>query len=231
MRNAGLTVERVALEALQVNNMNYVNPDILDQEIDVEIDFDAAQKAVDVFYQEHPEISNNKHFWIQTFTGKKFNLFEFTPSSICIEDIAHALSMICRFGGHAKRFISVAEHSILVSYFCNREDALAGLLHDASEAYLGDVSSPFKRTHIYSKYKEIESELQDMIYSKYGILKEPSSVKKADLMMLATESKEFMSPVHPDWKCEYEPIPIKIIGMSPDQAKQAFLDRFRELHE
>lgn len=82
--------------------------------------------------------------WIQTFTGKKFPLDKPDPALIDIEGIAHALSLLCRFNGHCTRFCSVAEHSVHVAREIDLDLAMEGLLHDAAEAYLGDVHSPLK---------------------------------------------------------------------------------------
>lgn len=89
---------------------------------------------------------NNPH--IRTFTDKKFYFLDIRPEHICIEDIAHSLSNICRYGGHCKQFYSVAEHSIACcDRMGNGEDAsvrLWALLHDAAEAYIGDICKPLK---------------------------------------------------------------------------------------
>src|ERR1019366_6268112 len=79
---------------------------------------------------------------IRTYTGILFDFEEPEASPIRIEDIAHALSLLCRFAGHCKEFYSVAEHSVRVSYACPEEHALWGLMHDASEAYCVDVPRP-----------------------------------------------------------------------------------------
>ena len=103
------------------------------------------------------------------------------PEKIKIEDIAHALSMLCRANGHFKSFYSVGQHSIN----CMREAKargysekvqLACLLHDASEAYLSDVTRPVKAE--LPKYKEIEEPLQDMIWNKW--LPEPLTKEEYD---------------------------------------------------
>src|SRR5579885_2784587 len=82
--------------------------------------------------------------WIQTYCGVAFYPLDPRPEEILIEDIAHALSMLCRFTGHVKRFYSVAQHCVYVSHRCDPKDALWGLLHDAAEAYLNDISRPVK---------------------------------------------------------------------------------------
>src|SRR5271165_7548492 len=88
---------------------------------------------------------NRKGDWIQTYTGRVMYPLDPRPEEINIIDIAHALSNLCRFTGHVRTFYSVAEHSVRVSQHCDPKDALWGLLHDASEAYLADMSRPMKR--------------------------------------------------------------------------------------
>jgi 5'-deoxynucleotidase YfbR-like HD superfamily hydrolase len=82
--------------------------------------------------------------WIQTYQGGCFEPFNPHPDQIHIRDIAHALALTCRFTGHCLDFYSVAQHSVMVSQIVSHKHALAGLLHDASEAYLTDVASPIK---------------------------------------------------------------------------------------
>src|SRR4051794_32940266 len=82
---------------------------------------------------------------IITSTGKWFDVFNPNPADVDIEDIVHALSMQCRFTGHTKEFYSVAQHSVLVSLTCPSVDALYGLVHDGSEAYLSDIARPVKK--------------------------------------------------------------------------------------
>lgn len=168
--------------------------------------------------------------WIQTYSGRKFNPLAPVEGAIVIQDIAHALAMLCRFTGHCKRFYSVAQHSVLVSYLCNHEDALHGLLHDASEAYLQDLPRPLKRSGKFENYKEYEHVLQSMIYERFGLdTKEPKSVKIADTLLLATEARDLMGPLHSDWKQPVEPLPMKIEPLGPAEAKNLFMKRFFEL--
>jgi hypothetical protein len=169
--------------------------------------------------------------WIQTYTGKKFFPLNPNVSDICIEDIAQALSNICRFNGHCKHFYSVAQHSVIVSYMCNEEYALQGLLHDSSEGSgLGDWASPVKNSGEFENYKFYEKQLQEMIYKKFNLpIKEHPSVKEADIRVLATEARDLMQPLHPDWNQPAEPYNFTITPLPPKEAKELFLFRFKEL--
>lgn len=132
--------------------------------------------------------------WIETFSGKKFHLLNPHPDEVCIEDIAHALGNVCRFAGHIKRFLSVAEHSVNVSKLCPN-DRLWGLLHDASEAYIGDLSRPMKRlTPVGPPYVEIESRIMRVVCEKFGLPPEmPAAVHAADNAMLMAEKRALMT--------------------------------------
>jgi len=168
--------------------------------------------------------------WIQTYSGRRFNPTNPNPEAIVIQDIAHALSMQCRFSGHCREFYSVAQHSVLVSHICGFENALWGLLHDASEAYLVDMPRPLKRSGKLDAFIEFEHKVQEAVCKRFGLPeKEPPDVKRADTILLATEARDLMSPRHPDWKQPAEPLPFKIESWSPQQAKDNFLKRFTEL--
>jgi len=168
--------------------------------------------------------------WIQTYSGRRFNPTNPNPDAIVIQDIAHALSMQCRFSGHCKKFYSVAQHSVYVSHICNEEDALWGLLHDASEAYLVDVPRPLKRSGKIEGYIEFERVMQEAVCKRFGLpIKEPHSVKKADTKLLATEARDLMHPLHPDWVQPITALPFTIESWSPDKAKDMFMQRFFEL--
>lgn len=103
---------------------------------------------------------------IRTFSGMYINVFDPNPEDIIIEDIAHALSNQCRFGGHVKRFYSVAQHCVFCSDLASPRLRLQALLHDASEAYLVDIPSPIKSE--LCNYKEIEHNLMLVISKKFG---------------------------------------------------------------
>lgn len=168
--------------------------------------------------------------WIQTYTGRRFSPTNPITEAIVIEDIAHPLSMQCRFSGHVKQFYSVAQHSVLVSYICDKADALWGLLHDGSEAYLVDIPRPIKRSGKFDNYLEFEDIMQGAICNRFNLPKDmPASVKVADDLLLATEARDLMSPLHPEWTNMVEPLPFKIVPLPPAEAKALFLARFAEL--
>ena len=129
---------------------------------------------------------------IRTFTGIYFNVFNPTPEMICIEDIAHALSHQCRFGGHLPHFYSVAQHSLYCAQEIQDKDyALEALMHDASEAYLMDVPRPIKGK--LTNYKEIEDKIMRLIADKFSFQwPMPDEVKEIDEQALHTEWEMLM---------------------------------------
>lgn len=130
---------------------------------------------------------------IRTASGIYINVFKIEEQSdrIYIEDIAHALSMQCRFSGHIQTFYSVAEHSLHVASLVPHKHKLAALLHDASEAYLVDIPAPIKPG--LPQYKEIEDRVMHMIAKvydfQYPFAKE---VKDADYAALKFEWDNYM---------------------------------------
>jgi uncharacterized protein len=166
--------------------------------------------------------------WMQTVTGRQFWPLDPRPEDIDIEDIAHALSMMCRFGGHCDRFYSVAEHSVLVSENVPPQDALWALLHDASEAYIADIVRPAKR--FINGYKDIEGRIMAAVCGAFDLpCIEPPSVKRADNAILADEAAQIMGAKPKDWILPEPPLGVRIIGLSPSDAKAAFLTRYRAL--
>lgn len=161
--------------------------------------------------------------WIQTISGRRVDPLNPNPDDLVIDDIAHALSMICRFTGHCLYFLSVAEHSVNVSKICSPADQLAGLLHDASEAYLADIARPVKHTAAMAGYREIEANLQRVLLQKFcGIEELSPGVHFADNQMLATEAAALMKDVT-DWQLPTPHPDIFIRGFSPDNARASFL--------
>jgi uncharacterized protein len=175
---------------------------------------------------------------ILTASGRYFDFINPDPESIRLSDIARALSRICRFTGHTKQFYSVAQHSVLVSQTVPHNLAMEGLLHDASEAYLGDVSSPLKQ--LLPDYKVIEHRVEDAIATKFGLIDPLNShIKNADLRLLVTEKRDlmpspqwFVEEKHTDawaWTKPFYPLPDRIVPMSPDEAYSDFINRYLEI--
>jgi len=166
--------------------------------------------------------------WIQTFLGYQFWPTDPKPEDIDIRDIAHALSMLCRFNGHCREFYSVAEHCVHVSRACPPEHALWGLLHDTAEAYFGDVARPIK--HQFPAFDEMEAQLLKAAAKRFNLpWPIPATVHEVDEAMLATEARDLMEAPPADWKLRASPLPEAIQPMSPTQAEEAFLSRFGEL--
>ncbi len=169
--------------------------------------------------------------WILTFTGKKFWPLDPRPQDIDIRDIAHGLCQ-WRYTAQSPRRICVAEHSVRVSDRVARHGdlvALAGLLHDASEAYLCDLTKPLKMLPEFAFYREAEARLQSMIYALHGIPEEPREVVAADELLLSTEATSIWDKLHPDWPLPVKPLPVKIQTWCWEDAEQRFLDRYAEL--
>lgn len=135
-----------------------------------------------------------------TFTGCTFYVLDPRPEDVCIEDIAHHLSLICRFGGATPTLYSVAQHSVIVSAILDTPEApvdrvLWGLLHDAAEAYVGDMVWPMKRAPELAAFSAIEERVMHVIAQHFGLSwPEPREVKQADLIALATEKRDVRSP-------------------------------------
>lgn len=166
--------------------------------------------------------------WIETFTGLKFHYLNPQPSEICIEDIAHALSLTSRFGGHCEFFYSVAQHSVLVSDNVPDEYKLVALLHDSEEAYIGDLPRPIKRDLGWG-FIEIERTIRDAIFDKFGIKSRETAypiVKRADNLLLSTEARDLMKNKD-GWAELPEPLRETIGCWTPKEAEGVFLSRFR----
>lgn len=167
---------------------------------------------------------------VQLAGGRYFNLLDPWHSELGIDDIAHGLSHLCRFTGHTKRFYSVAQHSVMVSLIVPPTLALAGLLHDAHEAVIGDMSTPLK--NLLHGYREIEREIERSVRSRFGLPGAMhSEVKRADLVMLATERRDLMPDCETLWAIIEGVKPLKEIlnPLPPEEARELFMMRYAEI--
>lgn len=167
--------------------------------------------------------------WMQTHTRRRFYPMDPRAEDIDPEDIAHALSLLCRYGGHIDRFYSVAEHCVLMSRVVAPEHALAALLHDATEAYVVDVPRPLKR--YLADYRMIEDKVWLAIAERFGVnVTLPDDVHDADNRMLLNETAVLMPGVG-IWAGlqGLEVLPVKVIGWQPNRAKREYLKRLAEL--
>lgn len=166
--------------------------------------------------------------WMQVHTGRQFWPMDPRADEVDIVDIAHALAMSCRYGGHCEKFYSVAEHSVLISRHLAPEFKLWGLLHDASEAYASDIIRPLK-PHL-SNYHAIEARLMAVICEKFGLTGDmPIEVKRADNAILGDEKAQVMGPAPGDWHLTEPPLGVRIEGWPPLVAKSKFLHQFYRL--
>ena len=165
---------------------------------------------------------------ILTRSGLYFDFLDPQPDQISVEDIAHALSQICRFGGHSQRFYSVAQHCVLVSRIVPPEHAFAGLMHDAAEAYVGDIPSPLKQ--LLPDFKVIEARVEAAVAAKFGLSTPWSEeVKRADLIALSTEQRDVRKNRDPRGLDAFPPLATLISPVSPVSARALFLQRFQAL--
>lgn len=167
---------------------------------------------------------------MQTFVGEMFDVFNPDPGKIQVKDIAHSLSMICRYGGHTREFYSVAEHSVLMSrYFGERGEydlARAALLHDATEAYMGDLIRPMKVR--MPEYRTTEDILQQVIFLRFGLPPEiPLEVKQADLNIVVDEKAALLYDV--PWGTVTDhmpPLGVDIRCWFPNRAEQEWFNTY-----
>src|SRR3954452_5487143 len=174
--------------------------------------------------------------YLQTVSGRRVNPFEPDPEQLDIDDIARALANQCRFGGHCRVFYSVAQHSVLVSELVEErggdaDDAFAALMHDAAEAYLGDMPHPLKhRSPLGAAFKAAEDGLETAIRARFAIKPDVPAIKRADRALLATERRAFSAETWHWPELEgVEPLDLELTAWPPDAAARAFADRYAEL--
>lgn len=170
--------------------------------------------------------------WIQTYSGKQFWPLDPRSEDLDIRDIAHSLSLQCRFNGHCSEFYSVAEHSVRVAGQLSEELALWGLLHDAAEAYLGDLTRPLKRQDQAQWFNDAEDRLLAVIAETYGLAwPMPQAVRAADDVLLVTEARDLMVTPPADWHLDAEPLSEPIEPLAPAAAEALFLAQYEALKQ
>ncbi|SIQ38049.1 hypothetical protein [Aquipseudomonas alcaligenes] len=222
--------------------------------------------------------------WILTISARKFDLLNPTAAMVRTSDIVHALSLVCRFTGHCAYHYSVAQHSLLVASIleregCSPEEQLVGLLHDASEAYVNDLTRPLKlllveaarqRNELWQSilaehcpgqenqgialkaairhllpneqgqglsalidiYQQIEGRVWFAICEHFAIDPDlPASVKRADMVALATEKRDLLPENSEPWQCleGLEPMPFRVARTDYEEVRIMFHRRLLEL--
>ncbi len=196
--------------------------------VDIRLNLNAALEA----YQKKAQAKSQSRF--MTRSGLSINFLEFSVDDVRMEDIARGLSNGCRFAGQCRNFYSIAEHSVLVSRCVeyvvagDLDIVRAALMHDASEAYLHDVTTPLKV--LLPGYKLIEDKFQAVIKKAFGLSVgfDDPIVKECDYQMFVRERDTLMLE-----KSEREPDDLedllRISCLSPNAAERAFLERAQEL--
>lgn len=172
--------------------------------------------------------------WMQTFTGKQFYPLDPQPEEIDPMDIAHGISMQCRYNGHVSRFYSVAEHCVLIAEHLievgyDKDTILWGLLHDATESYVGDMVRPLKK-HMPA-FVEAEDVVMGAIAERFGLSSTtmPSAVKDADNRILLDERAALLKEPPAAWDVPFDPLNVQIMGWEPAIAKEMYLLTLEEL--
>lgn len=165
---------------------------------------------------------------IATFSGATFDFLNPEGSAFALLDIAQGLANTARFAGQTGSFYSVAQHSVLVSHEVAPALALQGLFHDAAEAFLGDVPTPLKQ--LLPDYRRLEKQAERSILRRLGLpdTLDPA-VKRADLVLLATEKRDLMGGHDRDrpWGIldGIAPREARIVPLAPLEARALFLER------
>jgi uncharacterized protein len=162
-------------------------------------------------------------------TGATFDFLDPSNSKFTIQDIAHGLSNICRYAGQCREFYSVAEHSVFVSETAKGFEYQA-LMHDAAEAFMGDMPGPLKQ--LLPEYRRLETAIEQVVFARFGVATPfPRDVKLADLRVLAAEQNQLFSPGADAWArgADVDPAPIIVQRLPPAEARQFFLERFEQV--
>lgn len=175
--------------------------------------------------------------FMQTYTGKAFFPFDPRVEAIDILDIAHALAMQVRYNGHCKQFYSTAQHSVLVASKAPPHLALRALMHDAAEAYTGDLIRPIKKHPEMAVFAWVEETIERAICAKFDLpfpIMTPE-IKRLDDRIILDERDQVMSQMlieavklFGDWPISGEPLGVTIDPWPPEVAREKFLNAFDE---
>lgn len=176
---------------------------------------------------------------LETYTGLYLDYLDPDPADVCVEDIARALSMTCRFGGHVTRYFSVAEHAVNVAHYVENVTgdplmALAALHHDSHEAYIGDLPTPLKKD-LGGKYRAFKDDIDRAVAAAIGIaphLFEAETIKHGDALALAYEASYLKKSrgLGEHWGREEEierPQNMLVLSLDPISAEHVFLEHHR----
>lgn len=181
---------------------------------------------------------NSKDRWITTATGKRFYFMEPFESIVDIGDVAHALSNICRFGGHCHQFYSVAQHSILCFRIASDEFKYEALMHDSSETYLGDIPSPLKWClKEGTVWPQIQCSVEQCVATTFGFPYPMSGqVHHIDYVAVAAEALVLLPTDLADWNVQgyaeeakmWVPEVKELLDLDCEEAQILFLTLFEE---
>lgn len=169
--------------------------------------------------------------WISTYSGKK--VFPWAPKAEDIEliDIAVALSRTPRFRGHTREFYSVAQHCVIASHMVPKVDALWALLHDAPEAYIGDLPKPLKQ--MLPDWERADTLLTWAVCQRFGLEPEmPESVIEVDRLLLVSEAEIHLEYHVDNWHRTLGVMPDPTLILDPWSVNESlvnFLERYAEL--
>lgn len=184
---------------------------------------------------------NEEVVWIETYTGRHVNPLQLKPEDIDIKDIAHSLSMLCRFVGHCKWLYTVGQHSIHVANLVDgarginqdwtlekhNRTCLAALLHDGGEVYLSDLSRPVKHSGLFKQYRELEKVVTGRIMERYGCTGvDWGLIKRMDDTMLATEAAHLMFSGGSGWYLPEPALSHDVPKMDAEEVEELFTERF-----
>lgn len=163
---------------------------------------------------------------IITVSGKRIFFNEPEKNEYDIGDIAHGLSHVCRWAGHTRTMMTVAQHSCIVAdlLWLDKEIALQGLMHDAAEAYLGDVTNPLKS--MLPDYQKIEQEFDKALANSFNYsVPFHSLVKHADRMALAQECRDLFNGFVTSLELP-DPPDKPLVCWAPHMAREQFMYRY-----